>query len=75
MIDAGSADAGALWQSTTPAPAPSGGLAPMPQARAAWAVAGQTPRRQPTVADLTVLYQHFLARTERKTRAFFEVKA
>jgi hypothetical protein len=75
VIDAGGADAGAMWQSITTAPAQGGGLAPMPQARGEWAVAGQTPRRQTTLADLSTIYQHFIARTERKTRASFEVKA
>jgi hypothetical protein len=51
-------------------------LAPQPQARAQWTVAGQTRQRQTTLADLSVLYQHFLAsKTEREPHATVEVKA
>jgi hypothetical protein len=56
--------------------APALGLAPAVRQRGQWQVQGQTPRRQPSVADLATVYQHFIACTERKRpHAHFEVKA
>jgi len=60
---------GGLWQSITPttAPAPSGGLAPMPQQRARWAVVGQT-HQQPTMVGI---YERLKLLSERETAWLF----
>jgi hypothetical protein len=65
------------WEPISQAQGASLGLAPWPQARGEWTVAGQAqaPRRQPTLADLAVLYQHFIAKERKRPHASFEVKA
>lgn len=77
MIIGADSDAGALWQPLGPTQGQSVslGLVPAVRQQGQWQVVDQTPRRQPTLADLSTLYQYFIARTERKTCATFEVKA
>jgi hypothetical protein len=70
VIDAGSADSGALWQSITSTPTQGGGLAPQLQPRAAWTVVGQAQAPQQQTA-LIGIYERLKLLSERETAWLF----